>query len=121
VLDCSTSFLSLRFLVTSAALTEGIYTHYTVCYIQMIPAATVTHNEGELDRFLSYNDSVEHPIILQLGGSDPDALRTACKLAAPYGYDGLNLNCGCPSERVAGECNSTHFLSMHNRKHLLLF
>jgi tRNA-dihydrouridine synthase A len=92
--------------VTSVGFTEGIYTHCTAYSVQMIPAATVTHNEGELDRFLAYNEDVEHPIILQLGGSDPDALRTACKLVAPYGYDGLNLNCGCPSERVAGEYNA---------------
>jgi tRNA-dihydrouridine synthase A len=40
--------------------------------------------------------------VLQLGGSDPELLRQAAKAAAAYGYDELNLNCGCPSDRVAG-------------------
>ena len=44
----------------------------------------------------------QHPIVCQLGGSNPETLAAACKLIAKYDYDEINLNCGCPSERVAG-------------------
>jgi tRNA-dihydrouridine synthase A len=45
-------------------------------------------------------DGAEHPVALQLGGSEPEELARAAKLGARYGYDEINLNCGCPSERV---------------------
>ena len=54
---------------------------------------------GDRDRHLSFNDS-EHPVVLQLGGSDPQALATCSKMAQDYGYDEVNLNVGCPSDRV---------------------
>ncbi|MDE2421831.1 MAG: tRNA dihydrouridine(20/20a) synthase DusA [Gammaproteobacteria bacterium] len=54
---------------------------------------------GDRDRYLSFNDS-EHPVVLQLGGSDPQALATCSKMAQDYGYDEVNLNVGCPSDRV---------------------
>ena len=44
----------------------------------------------------------QHPIVCQLGGSNPETLAAAAKVVAKYGYDEINLNCGCPSERVAG-------------------
>ena len=44
----------------------------------------------------------QHPIVCQLGGSNPQTLAAAAKVVARYGYDEINLNCGCPSERVAG-------------------
>ena len=44
----------------------------------------------------------QHPIVCQLGGSNPETLAAAVKIVAKYGYDEINLNCGCPSERVAG-------------------
>lgn len=44
----------------------------------------------------------QHPIVCQLGGSNPQTLAAAAKIVARYGYDEINLNCGCPSERVAG-------------------
>ena len=44
----------------------------------------------------------QHPIVCQLGGSNPQTLSAAAKVVARYGYDEINLNCGCPSERVAG-------------------
>ena len=44
----------------------------------------------------------QHPIVCQLGGSNPTTLAAAAKVVAKYGYDEINLNCGCPSERVAG-------------------
>jgi len=64
--------------------------------------STLTHQLENLDRFLSYDDC-EHPIVVQLGGSEPDNLERAASLVAKYGYDEINLNCGCPSERVAGK------------------
>jgi tRNA-dihydrouridine synthase A len=54
---------------------------------------------GDRDRYLKFNDS-EHPVVLQLGGSDPQALETCSKMAQDYGYDEINLNVGCPSDRV---------------------
>lgn len=54
---------------------------------------------GDQARVLGF-DAAEHPVALQLGGSDPDELAAAARLAAGVGYDEINLNCGCPSERV---------------------
>lgn len=54
---------------------------------------------GDRDRHLRYH-STEHPIVLQLGGSDPKALATCSQMAQDYGYDEVNLNVGCPSDRV---------------------
>ena len=52
-----------------------------------------------LNRFLKYNQS-EHPLALQLGGSDPGDLARCAEIASEYGYDEVNLNVGCPSDRV---------------------
>ncbi len=54
---------------------------------------------GDHDRFLRF-DPAEHPVALQLGGSDPVALAQAARMGEDYGYDEINLNCGCPSDRV---------------------
>ncbi len=54
---------------------------------------------GDAERFLHFN-SEEHPLALQLGGSDPDALTACAKMAEDWHYDEVNLNCGCPSDRV---------------------
>jgi tRNA-dihydrouridine synthase A len=54
---------------------------------------------GNVPRHLDYSDE-EHPIALQLGGSDPADLAASAKLGEQWGYDEINLNCGCPSERV---------------------
>ena len=70
-------------------------------YTEMVTAAAVVH--GPRARLLGYSDS-EHPIALQLGGSDPSELAQAVRLAAPYGYDEINLNVGCPSDRVQSGC-----------------
>jgi tRNA-dihydrouridine synthase len=56
---------------------------------------------SQRDRHLLFPPE-QRPIVLQLGGSEPDLLRRAGRIAAPYGYDEVNLNCGCPSDRVAG-------------------
>jgi tRNA-dihydrouridine synthase A len=66
-------------------------------YTEMVTANAI--NFGDSARFLQFNDE-EHPVALQLGGSDPDALIKACHTASPYGYDEINLNVGCPSDRV---------------------
>jgi tRNA-dihydrouridine synthase A len=66
-------------------------------YTEMVVADAVIHGPG--DRLLGFND-VEHPVALQLGGSDPDKLREASRIGAGYGYDEINLNVGCPSDRV---------------------
>ena len=49
-----------------------------------------------------YFPAEQHPIVCQLGGSNPEKLAAAAKVVASYGYDEINLNCGCPSDRVAG-------------------
>ena len=67
-------------------------------YTEMITAAALMH--GAAPRLLAF-DPEEHPVALQLGGNDPRALAAAARMGAAYGYDEINLNCGCPSERVA--------------------
>jgi len=66
-------------------------------YTEMITAPALAH--GDVRRHLEFDPS-EHPVALQLGGSDPVELAHAARLGARYGYDEINLNCGCPSERV---------------------
>lgn len=66
-------------------------------YTEMVTAAAIVH--GDADRLLNYNDE-EHPIALQLGGSDPVWMAQATAKAATYGYDEININVGCPSDRV---------------------
>jgi len=68
-----------------------------VLYTEMVVADAIIH--GPRERLLSF-DAAEHPIALQLGGSDPAKLAEAVRIAAPYGYDEINLNVGCPSDRV---------------------
>jgi tRNA-dihydrouridine synthase A len=66
-------------------------------YTEMITAPALQH--GDVPRHLDF-DPAEHPVALQLGGSDPAQLAHAARLGARWGYDEINLNCGCPSERV---------------------
>jgi tRNA-dihydrouridine synthase A len=68
-----------------------------VLYTEMITTGALLH--GDVERHLQFSD-VEHPVALQLGGSDPDALARSAKLAEQWQYDEVNLNCGCPSDRV---------------------
>jgi tRNA-dihydrouridine synthase A len=69
----------------------------TLLYTEMINAGAVVH--GDVPRHLRYNVE-EHPVALQLGGSEPDKLAIAARVAEEWGYDEVNINCGCPSERV---------------------
>jgi len=62
-----------------------------------VTSAAILH--GHRDRLLGF-DAIEHPIAVQLGGSEPQDLARAAAIAADYGYDEINLNVGCPSERV---------------------
>jgi tRNA-dihydrouridine synthase A len=63
----------------------------------MITAAAIIH--GDRQRLLA-SDPLEHPVVLQLGGSDPSELAFAAETGVSFGYDEINLNCGCPSDRV---------------------
>ncbi|MCC7037740.1 MAG: tRNA-dihydrouridine synthase, partial [Alphaproteobacteria bacterium] len=66
-------------------------------YTVMITTGALVY--GKKLEVLDYN-AEEHPVALQLGGSDPKELAECAKLAEQYGYDEVNLNCGCPSDRV---------------------
>lgn len=66
-------------------------------YTEMITTGALLY--GNVSRHLDFDES-EHPVALQLGGSEPQDLAKAAKLGATWGYDEINLNCGCPSERV---------------------
>ncbi len=66
-------------------------------YTEMITTGAILH--GNLPHLLDF-DQAEHPVALQLGGSDPGELARAASVGERWGYDEINLNCGCPSERV---------------------
>jgi len=66
-------------------------------YTEMIHCGAILF--GDRERFLAFNDQ-EHPVAIQLGGSDPAQLTQVAKIAEDYGYDEVNLNVGCPSDRV---------------------
>ena len=72
-------------------------TKKTVLYSEMVTTGALIH--GDVPRHLDF-DEIQHPVVLQLGGSEPDDLATSAKLAKKWGYDEIDLNCGCPSERV---------------------
>ncbi len=74
-----------------------LISQHSVLYTEMITTGALLH--GDTNYHLAY-DEAEHPVALQLGGSDPKALAACAKIAAQYGYDEINLNCGCPSDRV---------------------
>jgi len=70
---------------------------HSVLYTEMVTTAALLH--GDQRRFLQHHDC-EHPVVLQLGGSEPDKLAECARLGAAAGYDEINLNIGCPSDRV---------------------
>jgi tRNA-dihydrouridine synthase A len=72
-------------------------TQHALLYTEMLTTGAVIH--GDRDRLLGF-DAGEHPVALQLGGSDPRDLATAARIGADFGYDEINLNVGCPSDRV---------------------
>jgi tRNA-dihydrouridine synthase A len=74
-----------------------LMTRRALLYTEMLTTGAVIH--GDRGRLLGY-DPAEHPVALQLGGSDPRALAQCARIGADLGYDEINLNCGCPSDRV---------------------
>ncbi|UFH51652.1 tRNA dihydrouridine(20/20a) synthase DusA [Pseudomonas sp. KNUC1026] len=86
-----------------------ILSRHALLYTEMVTTGALLH--GDAARHLRYNDS-EHPLALQLGGSDPQALAACARLAEQAGYDEVNLNVGCPSDRVQnnmiGACLMAH-------------
>jgi len=74
-----------------------LLTRHTRLYTEMVTTGALIH--GDVPRHLDFNVE-EHPVALQLGGSEPADLAHCAKLAERWGYDEVNLNCGCPSERV---------------------
>jgi tRNA-dihydrouridine synthase A len=74
-----------------------LITRHALLYTEMIHANAII--KGDRHRLLGF-DKTEHPVALQLGGSKPQALAEASKIGADYGYDEINLNLGCPSDRV---------------------
>jgi tRNA-dihydrouridine synthase A len=72
-------------------------TRRALLYTEMVTAEAVIR--GERDRLIGFG-AEEHPLALQLGGSEPDRLAEAARIGAEFGYDEINLNVGCPSERV---------------------
>jgi tRNA-dihydrouridine synthase A len=72
-------------------------TRHTWLYTEMVTTGALVY--GDVERHLRF-DEQEHPVALQLGGSDPADLAKSARLGAQWGYDEINLNCGCPSERV---------------------
>jgi len=73
-----------------------LMSQHTVLYTEMVTTGAILHGKGD---YLSYNNA-EHPLVLQLGGSDVKAMTECAKIAEQYGYDEININVGCPSDRV---------------------
>lgn len=74
-----------------------LMSRHTLLYTEMVTAPAIVH--GDRDRLLGFH-TAEQPVALQLGGSEPAQLAEAARIAAEYGYAEINLNCGCPSDRV---------------------
>ena len=76
-------------------------TRHTTLYSEMLTTGALLY--GNRDHLLNF-DPVEKPLVLQLGGSDPDQLAACARIAEARGYSGINLNVGCPSDRVQRGC-----------------
>jgi tRNA-dihydrouridine synthase A len=74
-----------------------LISRHALLYTEMLTTGALLH--GQADRFLQFHTE-EHPLALQLGGSDPGELAVCAKMGAEHGYDEINLNVGCPSDRV---------------------
>ncbi len=74
-----------------------LISRHTLLYTEMVTTGAILH--GDRARFLDF-DLSEHPLALQLGGSEPDDLARCARLGEQWGYDEINLNVGCPSDRV---------------------
>ena len=82
---------------THCRVLHRLLTRRALLYTEMVTADAVLR--GQRERLLGFDPS-EHPVALQLGGSDPAKLAEAAKIAEDFGYDEINLNVGCPSDRV---------------------
>lgn len=74
-----------------------VISRHAVLYTEMVTTGAIRH--GDRDRHLGF-DTAEHPLAVQLGGSEPQELAESAEIAEQYGYDEINLNVGCPSDRV---------------------
>jgi len=74
-----------------------LFSKNILLYTEMVTAAAIIH--GDRDYLLGFSEE-EHPIAVQVGGSNPEQLYQVAKICVDYGYDEINLNCGCPSDRV---------------------
>eukprot|EP00127_Corallochytrium_limacisporum_P000395 Clim_evm90s11 gene=Clim_evmTU90s11 len=79
-----------------------LITHRTLLYTEMYTSAAIFHNPAFREEKLAFDIKTQNPIALQLGGRDPEEMAIAASYAAPYGYDEINVNVGCPSSKVAG-------------------
>jgi tRNA-dihydrouridine synthase A len=81
---------------------QRMITKKAVLYTEMITANALTRSDDYI-RFLESDFSIEEPLVIQLGGSDRTMIKSAAKIASGFGYKEINLNIGCPSEKVAGK------------------
>jgi len=79
-----------------------LLTRHAQLFTEMVVDNTILYNPANLEPYLGFNEN-EHPIVCQLGGSDPAALASAARFVEDFGYDEININVGCPSSRVAGK------------------
>ena len=84
-------------------------TKHSLLYTEMITAPAIVH--GNSEKLLEFNQE-EHPVALQLGGSKPEELSFATKLGIKFGYDEINLNMGCPSDRVSQGCFGAKLMTL---------
>ena len=86
-----------------------LITRRALLYSEMVTSGAIIH--GDRDRFLAFHEA-EHPVALQLGGAVPEELAVTARAGAAAGYDEINLNIGCPSDRVQrarfGACLRRH-------------
>ena len=81
------------------------FSKHTWLYTEMVTCSAILDNEWRKEQHLKFF-AAEHPVALQLGGSDPEQLATCAAIGESYGYDEINLNVGCPSDRVSRTKNS---------------
>ncbi len=86
-----------------------LLSRHSLLYTEMVAATALIH--GNVDRHLAYHPQ-EHPLALQLGGSNPTELAQAVDIANRFGFDEINLNMGCPSDRVANACFGAKLITL---------
>lgn len=84
---------------SACRIVHRLMSRHALLYTEMVTAQAVIH--GNRERLIGF-DAMEHPVALQLGGNDPKLLAEAARIGADFGYGEINLNCGCPSDRVQG-------------------